>query len=67
MAKRPSAERHQPAGAGPALVFVVEREARLADCPTDACAGCAGVTCVINQSVARSLRDQVRQWLGDRE
>ncbi len=40
---------------------------RLADCPTDACAGCAGVTCVINQSAASALRNQVRQWLDDRK
>jgi len=39
---------------------------RLAECPDASCAGCAGATCVINQATDHSLRDQVRQWLGQR-
>ena len=40
---------------------------RLAECPDASCTGCAGATCVINQATDRNLRDQVRQWLGQRD
>lgn len=36
---------------------------RLAELPQEACASCAGATCVINQSVDRALRGQIAEWL----
>ncbi|MBI3971244.1 MAG: radical SAM protein [Chloroflexi bacterium] len=36
---------------------------RLAALPGPECVNCAGATCVINQSVERSLRSQVTTWL----
>ncbi len=38
---------------------------RLALLPVDACASCAGATCVINQSMERGLREQVEAWLAE--
>jgi hypothetical protein len=35
----------------------------LAELPGAFCANCAGATCVINQSIASSLRNQVEEWL----
>jgi MoaA/NifB/PqqE/SkfB family radical SAM enzyme len=36
---------------------------RLAELPGAVCSNCAGATCVINQSIASSLRNQVAEWL----
>ena len=36
---------------------------RLAELPIDCCSGCAGATCVINQTMERNLRAQIAEWL----
>jgi hypothetical protein len=33
--------------------------------PNEHCSGCAGATCVINQTALRSMRSQVAEWLGE--
>jgi MoaA/NifB/PqqE/SkfB family radical SAM enzyme len=38
---------------------------RLAELPGADCSNCAGATCVINQSIAQKLRNQVTEWLMD--
>jgi len=39
---------------------------RLAEYPNAFCTGCAGATCVINQAAERNLRNQVAEWLQER-
>jgi hypothetical protein len=36
---------------------------RLAELPGSVCSNCAGATCVINQSISHSLRNQCGEWL----
>ncbi len=36
---------------------------RLAELPIDSCSGCAGATCVINQSMETRLRAQIVEWI----
>ena len=60
----------------PALGNVLEGKLRdnirsnipgLTQYPNDFCAGCAGATCVINQAAERNLRNQIKEWLQERE
>ena len=39
--------------------------ARLAALPTNECTGCAGATCVINQSIETTLVGRVTEWLNE--
>ncbi len=40
---------------------------RWAEYPNDYCTGCAGATCVINQTAQRNLRKQVSEWIAEHD
>lgn len=38
---------------------------RLSELPNRFCHNCAGATCVINQTVEKTLREQIKRWIGE--